>query len=691
MSCSWTSRVCRRGRQQNGGLRFGRRILLSAGLFLAIVAFGGGKDFDSFFVVTHFKGAVDWSQVEPVRLVRTDGSEEPVTVPVEAKLASTDKGLCGRIVQRGKPLADAAKGLWRNDTVEVLALPGTTRDVLHHFAYDPCGNTFGVRARRHPVPGPDESWKPSAAVSNTVEETAWTSTFFIPFDDFIVGPGERPAPGVRWHLNLVVTKLGDAVQRLGTAATCGDSRNARLYAAIAFSEDRWTPPAAETVRTMVAADGERLRLGVLSDVHLVGSRDVALLKKALGRFRDEKVAGVVIAGDIADSGFAEELALCAEAWRAVFPNDRGADGKKVEKLFIYGNHDIDRWTWQKKPEALKDPAYRARSIGADDNRGRMWERTFGEPYAPVWMKDVGGYKVIGVHWNCCTNLADFLAAHDAELKGAKPFFVITHPHPKNTCIGPWAWGAEKDGITEALAKYPNAVSISGHSHSPLSDERSVWRGAFTAINASSLGSAIGDYNLRDNIGGNLFGYAGLARKKLSPRFIASDAHEGLLLSLTDETLRLKRISFTYGEDVGPDWIVPLDPAKGREAMGVAQRRARRPAPVFTAEASVAVSRPSPDRLWVAFPAAKTVGEASVWEYEVTGVLVEDGVELPLVTKRLFAPDHFLPESRKGEGCACVFAADDFPPNGHIRFDVRPLESLGNAGRAISSELFCITK
>ena len=97
-----------------------------------------------------------------------------------------------------------------------------------------------------------------------------------------------------------------------------------------------------------------LRLGVVSDIHFLLEPKTRKLRKdwdattfvhALKYFRERNVDAVVLAGDLAESGIVAELQFVMDAWQSVFPQDRGADGRKVERLFIYGNHDIDAPFW----------------------------------------------------------------------------------------------------------------------------------------------------------------------------------------------------------------------------------------------------------------------------------------------------------------------------------------------------------
>ena len=90
-----------------------------------------------------------------------------------------------------------------------------------------------------------------------------------------------------------------------------------------------------------AAKGDGLlRLGVLSDIHLRRAGDEAPFRRALEYFRSRQVDGVIVAGDIANDGAVSQLVLAAETWYSVFPDDRLPDGRRVERLFILGNHCV---------------------------------------------------------------------------------------------------------------------------------------------------------------------------------------------------------------------------------------------------------------------------------------------------------------------------------------------------------------
>ena len=141
-----------------------------------------------------------------------------------------------------------------------------------------------------------------------------------------------------------------------------------------------------------------VRFGVLSDVHLNHARpgDEDTLVKAFEYFRDQGADAVMIAGDIADSGRISELRRCADAWHRVFPNDRAPDGRHVEKLFIYGNHDC----WGSSQLKKEDPERARRELlnATDEQYRRSWEECFHEPYSDFWIKHVNGFAFVGAHW-----------------------------------------------------------------------------------------------------------------------------------------------------------------------------------------------------------------------------------------------------------------------------------------------------
>ena len=445
---------------------------------------------------------------------------------------------------------------------------------------------------------------------------------------------------------------------------------------------------AKTFAAGVPAGAPRLKLGVLSDIHIYDERQLPVFERALAFFRDAGADGVIIAGDMADRGLTDQLALVAQAWFKVFPENKASDGRIVEKLFVYGNHDVQGHGYGDTPRKLEemypDEAERARHRIATDPAA-AWETHFREPWQPVYAKKVKGYVFIGSHWGHERELDAFLKAHETELglKEGRPFFYAQHPHPGNTVYGPWAWGNDRGTSTRPLSRYPNAVAFSGHSHHSLTDERSVWQGAFTSIGTSSLSYIFAQY-WREN------GDSCKAEPiKQMPCLGQALAKQGMLVRVYDGALAIERREFMGGEKVGPDWVVPLD---GSNAFAFATRGAKAVAPEFEPGAAVTVTRAMgkdrkgtpTDQVTVSFPAAKPSSTSRVYDYEVQAIVWNEDVDRPVATKRVFSTSFHLPPTREAKGGACVFAVSELPAKQSVHFAVRPVECYGRKGRAIVS-------
>ena len=428
------------------------------------------------------------------------------------------------------------------------------------------------------------------------------------------------------------------------------------------------------------ASAPMLRLGVVSDIHLDVPGDEKSFIAALEYFRSVGVDGVLMAGDMANLGRIEQMERGAAAWYGVFPDGKYPDGRRCEQLFIYGNHCIDF--------ANNDPEG---GIGYGENRRLVWERLFHEEYQPIWLKRVRGVPVIGAHWVNWSGtggaLTRFFDSHGGELDADTPFVFTQHAHPKDTCFGTWAWGHDDGESTAVLSRFPNAVAFTGHSHYTLTDERSVWQGAFTSINAGSMKYSSTDYSLRENMPGNSQGFRAENRQHVMPRMKTDDGRQGMVVDFFEDRLEIDRREFVYGKSLGPKWTVPMMAL--RRDFSYSARAARRSAPRFAADAAVTVRAVTADgrrTVEVGFPAAAAVDGSRPFEYEITATLVEDDVELVLAQRRVMDRRFHLPE---GVGMTrpdtVRFDFTELKAAGRCRFEVRPLECFGLKGAAIVSE------
>jgi len=434
----------------------------------------------------------------------------------------------------------------------------------------------------------------------------------------------------------------------------------------------------------------RLSVGVLSDIHITmteGKTDA--FRKALEYFREREVDAVLVAGDIANYGIESELKLAADVWYDVFPKEKLPNGKHVEKLFIYGNHDV-RPNMSSATKRYGKETLEKDLINRD--RRAAWNRCFNEDWEPIYMKDVKGYKFIGSHMEDdrpFPDFADYMESIKDSLDPKKPFFYFQHKHPKGTCSSPWVWGPDDGVTTEVLRRFPNAVALSGHSHTSLSDERTIWQGEFASVGTASL-SYIIPFGGRENS-------AVFASKEKVPaqmkKLDCRDGKQGMVMTVYDEYIVFERREFVHDEKVGPDWVLPLVPAAGPDLSH--ERRLRDAvAPAFPNGAAVTFTEgPGKDRydvekdqVFVRFPVAISKdGRPRAFDYEVQVEVKDCDFTKTMLTKRVFSKGYYLGEKADAsEDVVCVFSKEELPQSRPFKFVVRPCESFGKKGEAIES-------
>ena len=449
-----------------------------------------------------------------------------------------------------------------------------------------------------------------------------------------------------------------------------------------------TPALAETIATL----GEpNLVIGIVSDIHLRGADTAATFIHTLEYFRSLKVDGVIIAGDMADQGLLPQLQVVANAWFQVFPDNKGLDGKETVQLFIYGNHDMEGYTWGGTISSVGAETAQAQGIGRQ--AATAWKRCFKEDYQPIWMKTIKGYHFIGAHWenqNHISGLADFLEEHNAELTAdGKPFFYIQHPHPKDTCNCAWAWGRDDGTVTRLLGKYPNAIAFSGHSHSPLDDDRDLWQGSFTSIGTSSL-KYLYPMPARENTYQDDWSAKPPSQM---PKMDPSDGRQGMVMRVYDDAITFEKREFVYDEPIGEPWYLPW-PISTREPLSFENRAKTAAVPQFPAgtKATVTAGNGS-DRygtqqkqVTVHFPTVlKKNAGVRAFDYEVQVEYDWLDVRHVCSTKRVFSPKCYLGENTEEGDVRCVFGESELPKDFAYRFAIRPCNCFGAKGNPIYSD------
>ena len=420
---------------------------------------------------------------------------------------------------------------------------------------------------------------------------------------------------------------------------------------------------------LLSGKGARLVLGVISDIHVDAARgdfkkfgDATQFEKTLRWFDAQGVDGVVVAGDMADNGMINQLEQVGAAWFRVFPKGRSTrDGRPVEQLFVYGNHDFEgqnydnfgtRYFEKKSFESFwirRDPA-------------KAWRDVFHEDYAPIWTKTVKGYQFVGAHWvnwNGVPGVEKWFKDNAAKIDRTKPFFYIQHCNPRDTVYGSDCWCPDAGFATRALSAFPNAIALAGHTHNSLTDERSIWQGAFTSVATASL-----------RYGGEVDKY---------------EQRQGMLLKVYDDRLVFVRRDFLHDQSLGDDWVVPLSSGtKEAKPFSFRVRQATSLPPQFAAGAKLAVTREK-DGWLVTIPTADAAATRS-FRFEIeTGLKGKDGK--PIVF-RPWDAKYNMPRAMAGAPTKFLVKADALPKGADgqplaPKIVVTPLDSFGNRGRPLS--------
>lgn len=470
-----------------------------------------------------------------------------------------------------------------------------------------------------------------------------------------------------------------------------------------------------------SSDTPRLTFGVVSDLHVIAENvdrgwqgNARAFRNALKWFDAAGADAVLCLGDMADVGLVSQLQCVADAWDAVFPGNRSRrDGRPVERLFIYGNHDAEGGTY----DYCTVYGTRVRWLTADhiahNGLARVWREVFDEDYAPVYRKTIKGYDFICANWETSDHgvwsgrrdVGPFFERIAPTLDPSRPFFFLQHPLMKGTCHGPWAGGAD-DGFTrELLTGHPNAIAFMGHTHySPL-DERAIWQGPFTAIDAGSLRYASppsGEFAAEgafENTSGSR-DPARPDRDKAMLDFSREDCRNGLFVRVYGDRVEVERRDFFADCAAGPVWTIRTAPGSPRP-YAHATRAATRVAPEFAPDARLAVSRGKSlarkdydedavlqasreAEAWIlTFPAARQTDENRVHRYDVEAL---DAAGAVVLRRRILSPDYGFPLAKAVPSLTVPIPLRDLPPEGAAAFRVTPYECFGRGGRPLSAQM-----
>ena len=233
-----------------------------------------------------------------------------------------------------------------------------------------------------------------------------------------------------------------------------------------------------------AAETPRLKIAVTSDIHAQWK----VLEKVYAFLASKNPDVVLFGGDLASS------VADAQSYKTYIDIYNRHFSKKVPQpvhIPIPGNHDF----WAPKGK---------KRLPAQESLKKFFN-TMGMEARWLQHHVVKGYTFIGVsatdekgenkHTPAeIKEVSDLIGKAEKAAPG-KPVFVLTHCPPAFTMSGSnfrkkpentqsWYW--RYDLIRQMLTGHPQAVSLSGHTHLALQDERAIWQGEFTAVSVGVL-------------------------------------------------------------------------------------------------------------------------------------------------------------------------------------------------------------
>jgi len=455
----------------------------------------------------------------------------------------------------------------------------------------------------------------------------------------------------------------------------------------------------------------RIRIGIVSDVHIDergfgepgGGHSVCVFRQTLRCLDERAVDGVVVCGDLTQEGRIAELKCFSQVWEEVFPGGRRSDGEPVERLFVLGDHDVEKpfWLLKYRPDLLKDRAtiadLRANHIAYVD-RAKVWKDVFHEDFSPIVRKTVKGYDFVLAHLVNkdedgmryadplhIPGLEEFFATN--SFGRTKPFLYVQHKIPKGTVGGPFQTGQDSGRTSAVLARYPNVVGFCGHKHRTATEELSLWQGSFTQIQVPALATlltAAGHENSRCSCEAP----CSTPPQQMEQLETRCDGSQMLIASVYADCVEIERLDVMHGgEAVAKPWIVAL-PSDGSASFENRGKAAS--VPRFVAGAAVKVFRrqgkdragKTVDQVVVSFPPAYA---PRAYDYEVSAVLSKGTVSRIVCQKRVYSPKCYWPERYDTNDVVCVFARSEISDNHEsVRFVVRPMNAWGVAGEGIES-------
>ena len=207
-----------------------------------------------------------------------------------------------------------------------------------------------------------------------------------------------------------------------------------------------------------------LTAGIMTDTHINEQMSsFYLVKPALQLFKKHKVDMVIHMGDFANVHCPDGYKLYRKIFNSIFTDH------KPREITVFDGHDAVKF---KRGYPDMNEAFA--------NMKKHLEAT-NDPYDKIIFK---GYTFLVYPFKNDLKRQERETAEAVKNAGDRPVFVLEHHPPFGTTATSRLWGSRR--VRRLADKFPQVIRISGHSHGTLWNERNIWQGNFTTVNAGCL-------------------------------------------------------------------------------------------------------------------------------------------------------------------------------------------------------------
>ncbi len=395
------------------------------------------------------------------------------------------------------------------------------------------------------------------------------------------------------------------------------------------------------------------KIGVMTDNHITDSpSSLDRSRLALELFRREGVDAIADLGDLGQANYEKGYDMYRELVGKVFPDA----AKRPDLLYVHADHE--RYN-PKGGLFTHEEAFRRFRAHIGIEHPYFTERNYnGLPVLvfPQALDLIGGLK----------SYEEKIAAA-CKANPDMPVIVFDHVPPYDTVYNSVMWGDRGPAHRRILDRYPQVVSVTGHSHNSILNERCIWQGAFTAIDAGCLqrwqGLTVGT-PIKSNQGLGV-----------------------IVLEAYSTKLVFRRYDIRDGKEYRPDapWVVPVPFNPARAPYSFAERaKAERPVQFPSGAALKVAPDAVPFRnVAVSFPNAEREDDVLLYKVEIARK-GKGGAWETFARADTMADFHLRPDERTGSHSVDC-SGSYFDAAGTYRISVTPVGFFGAEGRPLSCE------